>query len=154
MWNSFERGVWVPTGRRRHHVCSGRILILFLPCEGIFQNKPKMVTTSDKKTWRSYFRENGWGFKAFQFFPVEFYRFYKINRICGMLFLVILTMKTTESSSLRIRTVRNKKVLLSERKRYTARRVVSTPSVVLTGYHPHPDLARGYPTLVLPSWTW
>ena len=37
----------------------------------------------------------------------------------------------------------NKKVLLRERKRYTARRVVSTPSVVLTGYPPHPDLARG-----------
>ena len=30
----------------------------------------------------------------------------------------------------------NKKVLLRERKRHTARRVVSTPSVVLTGYHP------------------
>ena len=30
----------------------------------------------------------------------------------------------------------NKKVLLREHKRHTARRVVSTPSVVLTGYHP------------------
>ena len=43
----------------------------------------------------------------------------------------------------------NKKVLLRERKRHTARRVVSTPSVVLTGYPPPtgsppcPDLARG-----------
>ena len=30
----------------------------------------------------------------------------------------------------------NKKVLLRERKRHTARRVVSIPSVVLTGYPP------------------
>ena len=30
----------------------------------------------------------------------------------------------------------NKKVLLRERKRHTARRVVSTPSVVLPGYPP------------------
>ena len=30
----------------------------------------------------------------------------------------------------------NKRVLLRERKRHTARRVVSTPSVVLTGYLP------------------
>ena len=38
----------------------------------------------------------------------------------------------------------NKKVLLRERKRHTARRVVSTPSVVLPGYPPtHPDLAGG-----------
>ena len=37
----------------------------------------------------------------------------------------------------------NKKVLLRERKRHTARRVTSTPYVVLTGYPPHPDLARG-----------
>ena len=48
--------------------------------------------------------------------------------------------------------VNNKKVLLRERKRHTARRVVSTPSVFLTGYPPsrvtppHPDLAGGgYP---------
>ena len=33
-------------------------------------------------------------------------------------------------------TPRNKKVLLRERKRHTARRVVSTPSVVLPGYPP------------------
>ena len=33
----------------------------------------------------------------------------------------------------------NKKVLLRERKRHTARCVVSTPSVVLTGYPPPPD---------------
>ena len=51
----------------------------------------------------------------------------------------------------------NKKVLLHERKRHTARRVVSTPSVVLTGYPPpgrvppHPDLAGGYPTWVSPT---
>ena len=41
----------------------------------------------------------------------------------------------------------NKKVLLRERKRHTARRVVNTPSVVLTGYPPHPDLAGGVPDL-------
>ena len=41
----------------------------------------------------------------------------------------------------------NKKVLLRERKRHTARRVVNTPSVVLTGYPTHPDLARGVPYL-------
>ena len=40
----------------------------------------------------------------------------------------------------------NKKVLLRERKRHTARRVVSTPSVVLTGYPP--------PSRYPPSWTW
>ena len=71
-------------------------------------------------------------------------------------------------------TLFNKKVLLRERKRHTARRVVSTPSAVLTGYPPiltwwgvaylgtpHPDLAGGYPTLVppqqgtpSPTWTW
>ena len=51
----------------------------------------------------------------------------------------------------------NKKVLLRERKRYTARGVVNTPSVVLTGYPP-PILtwpggypARGYPTLPYPT---
>ena len=44
-----------------------------------------------------------------------------------------------------------KKVLLRERKRHTARRVVSTPSVVLTGYPPPPILTGpggtlpGYP---------
>ena len=38
----------------------------------------------------------------------------------------------------------DKKVLLRERKRHTTRRVVSTPSVVLTGYPPS-DLAGGYP---------
>ena len=41
-------------------------------------------------------------------------------------------------------TRRNKKVLLRERKRHTARRVVSTPSVVLLGYPPQ----QGTP----PSW--
>ena len=49
----------------------------------------------------------------------------------------------------------NKKVLLRERKRHTARRVVSTPSVVLTGYPPQ----AGYPPnqgtrLAGPGWTW
>ena len=41
----------------------------------------------------------------------------------------------------------NKKVLLRERKRHTARRVVSTPSVVLTGYPPGrvPPPPAGYP---------
>ena len=34
---------------------------------------------------------------------------------------------------------KNKKVLLRERKRHTARRVVSTPSVVLPGYPPPPS---------------
>ena len=43
----------------------------------------------------------------------------------------------------------DKKVLLRERKRHTARRVVSTPSAV---WVPPPDLAGGgYPTLVPPS---
>ena len=50
----------------------------------------------------------------------------------------------------------NKKVLLSERKRHTACRVVSTPSVVLLYLlgtpprqgTPHPDLAGGYLTRV------
>ena len=40
----------------------------------------------------------------------------------------------------------NKKVLLRERKRHTARRVVSTPSVVLPGYPPR----GGYPDLGTP----
>ena len=40
----------------------------------------------------------------------------------------------------------NKKVLLRERKRHTARRVVSTPSVVLPGYPPR----GGYLTQVFP----
>ena len=49
----------------------------------------------------------------------------------------------------------NKTVLLRERKRHTARRVVSTPSVVLTGYPPpRPDLAQGCTLLggTLLSW--
>ena len=51
----------------------------------------------------------------------------------------------------------NKKVLLRERKRHTARRVVSTPSVVLPGYPPRggvPDLGTppgGYLTWVPPG---
>ena len=54
----------------------------------------------------------------------------------------------------------NKKVLLRERKRHTARRVVSTPSVVLTGYPP-PILTwpggggytlHGYPPGRVPPW--
>ena len=54
----------------------------------------------------------------------------------------------------------NKKVLLRERKRHTARRVVSTPPVVLTG-HPTPagyppswPGLGGYPTCVPPILTW
>ena len=43
-----------------------------------------------------------------------------------MLCLIIFKMKIID----------NKKVLLRERKRHTARRVVSTPSVVLPGYSP------------------
>ena len=43
----------------------------------------------------------------------------------------------------------NKKVLLRERKRHTARRVVSPPSVVLTGYPPH---LTGYPPGGVPDW--
>ena len=42
----------------------------------------------------------------------------------------------------------NKKVLLRERKRHTARRVASTPYVVLTGYPP----TRVPPGRVPPSW--
>ena len=45
----------------------------------------------------------------------------------------------------------NKKVLLRQRKRHTTHRVVSTPSVVLTGYPPSPDLARGVPWVMLQS---
>ena len=58
----------------------------------------------------------------------------------------------------------NKKVLLRERKRHTARRVVSTPSVFLSGYPPRPDLGGtlpGYPPWqgtprqgTPPGWTW
>ena len=54
----------------------------------------------------------------------------------------------------------NKKVLMRERKRHTARHVASTPYVVLTGYPPCPDLAGGVPTWVPPQqgtppgWTW
>ena len=51
---------------------------------------------------------------------------------------------------------KHKKVLLRERKRHTARRVVSTPSVVLTGYPPTGSPPSwpgqgGYPTWVPPS---
>ena len=50
------------------------------------------------------------------------------------------------------RFILHKKVLLRERKRHTAHRVVSTPSVVLTGSPPCPDLAGGgYPTWVPPG---
>ena len=45
---------------------------------------------------------------------------------------------------------RNKKVLLRERKRHTARRVVSTPSVGLPGYPPPPILAWGVPCWGVP----
>ena len=54
----------------------------------------------------------------------------------------------------------NKKVLLRKRKRHTARRVVSTPSVVLPGYPPPPPRGGpgtppgGYLTQVPPRGTW
>ena len=41
--------------------------------------------------------------------------------------------------------LKNKKVLLRERKRHTARRVVSTPSLVLPGYPPGGVPRPGYP---------
>ena len=44
----------------------------------------------------------------------------------------------------------NKKVLLRECKRHTARRVVNTPSVVLTGYPPILTWLGGYPFRVPP----
>ena len=49
--------------------------------------------------------------------------------------------------------ISNKKVLLCECKRHTARRVVNTPSVVLTGYPSHPDMAGGVPYLGYPQGT-
>ena len=50
--------------------------------------------------------------------------------------------------------IMNKKVLLRERKRHTARRVASTPYVVLTGYPPGrvPPLARVPPQPGYPPW--
>ena len=59
----------------------------------------------------------------------------------------------------------NKKVLLRECKRHTARRIASTPSVVLMGEYPipgegYPILVGGTPSLVVgypgvpPIWTW
>ena len=45
----------------------------------------------------------------------------------------------------------NKKILLRERKRHTARRVASTPYVVLTGYPPILTWLGGYLTWVPPS---
>ena len=45
----------------------------------------------------------------------------------------------------------NKKVLLRERKRHTARRVVSTPSVVLPGYPPGGGTWPGYPPRGVPD---
>ena len=48
----------------------------------------------------------------------------------------------------------NKKVLLRERKRHTARRVASTPYVVLTGYPPPPRVPpwQGTPPAGYPPW--
>ena len=48
----------------------------------------------------------------------------------------------------------NKKVLLRERKRHTARRVASTPYVVLTGYPPRPGYPpwQGTPPARVPPW--
>ena len=61
----------------------------------------------------------------------------------------------------RLNSIIHKKVLLRERKRHTARRVVSTPSVVLPGY-PSPSRVppTGYPPAgyppdrIPPSWAW
>ena len=50
----------------------------------------------------------------------------------------------TNQISRKTKTFPNKKVLLRERKRHTARRVVSTPSVVLPGYPPQ----AGYPPIL------
>ena len=72
--------------------------------------------------------------------------------------LLSVTVKTKMSNCLLFFSNKslNKKVLLRERKRHTARRVVSTPSVVLTGYPlagypPILTWLRGYPTWV-PPW--
>ena len=54
------------------------------------------------------------------------------------------SIQKVEVADLLIR-VSNKKVLLRERKRHTARRVVSTPSVVLPRYPPPPDLGTPPP---------
>ena len=70
---------------------------------------------------------------------------------CGK-FSICQTKKTKTNKKIglwtKLNLVRNKKVLLRECKRHTARHVASTPYVVLTGYPPgqgtpHPDLARG-----------
>ena len=54
--------------------------------------------------------------------------------------------------------IKYKQVLLRERKRHTARRVASTPYVVLTGYPPILTWpgggGGGYPPGYPPSWTW
>ena len=53
---------------------------------------------------------------------------------------------TTNESFCNVVTNENKKVLLRERKRHTARRVASTPYVVLTGYPPRQGTPLpGYP---------
>ena len=58
-------------------------------------------------------------------------------------------MKWALHTSIMVWTVHvNKKVLLRERKRHTARCVASTPYVVLTGYPPRP----GYPPARVPPW--
>ena len=56
---------------------------------------------------------------------------------------------TTKKKAFRSKQSSNKKVLLRERKRHTARRVVSTLSVVLPGYPPPPR--GGYLTQVPPQ---
>ena len=63
-----------------------------------------------------------------------------------------------------IKVYNNKKVLLRERKRHTARRVASTPYVVLTGYPPRQGMPPGQgtpparepprPGYPPPGWTW
>ena len=62
-----------------------------------------------------------------------------------VLYLVVIQLDHKCISEIEI-IISNKKVLLRERKRHTARRVVSTPSVVLPGYPPR----GGYPDLGTP----
>ena len=66
--------------------------------------------------------------------------FYKIflTRLRAMLLDVKVTLTWSKPKKHRpvVEIEQNKKVLLRERKRHTARRVVSTPSVVLPGYPP------------------
>ena len=75
----------------------------------------------------------------------------------------LITLSLSLSPTAHPKKASNKKVLLLECKRHTARRVVSTPSVVLLGYPPPPNLTwpEGWHTLpggtppgYLPIRTW